>query len=72
MSGHKFKPETTNGGCCFADCSCGWSGGVYENRAVAKIAWEAHRDGGTPPVPLRPQFLVGARAHGMEVDDESR
>ena len=39
---HKFLPETTNGGCCFCDCSCGWSGGVYDGRASARSAHSAH------------------------------
>jgi hypothetical protein len=67
---HKFKPETTNGGCCFCDCSCGWSGGVYTNRRYAHDAHQQHAEGlfvreigkeGTT-------FLVGPRPHGMAAE----
>lgn len=66
MAAHKFKPETTNGGNCFADCSCGWSGGVHPTRQRAKDAWNAHVNGGPPVEPLRPELLFGPRARGME------
>lgn len=51
---HKRVLEATNAGHYFADCSCGWAGGVHRDRAQAIIAWQAHRDG-TPRVePVRP------------------
>lgn len=62
----KFKPETTNGGHCFADCSCGWSGGVYVNRTAAGLAWRAHVICHTPLPPLAPVVLFGPPAGGQE------
>lgn len=58
MITHRFKPEATNGGHYFADCSCGWTGGVYRSRAAAKLAHAAHRDGTPPPPPVRPAVLL--------------
>lgn len=64
-SQHKFKPETTNGGACFADCACGWTGGVHPSRPRAREAWAAHRDGGERVEPINPTFLIGGPARGM-------
>lgn len=58
MSVHKFKPETTNGGNCFSDCLCGWSGGVYPTRPEARAAWQAHVDGKPGPAPIRPVLQI--------------
>lgn len=69
MSAHKFKPETTNGGHCFSDCSCGWAGGVYPTRPDARLAWIAHRDEMLVPEHVRPTFLAGPRARGMCGDE---
>lgn len=46
MTDHKFKPESTNNGRSFSDCSCGWQGGVYPSRAAARDAWHGHATGG--------------------------
>lgn len=66
MSNHKFKPEATNAGHYFSDCSCGWSGGVYPSRTDAKEAWRAHVDVTTPPEPVKPVLLIGKSARGQE------
>ena len=58
MTDHRFEPERTNGGCYFADCSCGWAGGVYPTRADAKRAHIAHVMGRPMPEPLKPQLLL--------------
>ena len=58
MSGHKFEAERTNHGCYFADCSCGWSGGVFPSHGDAKRAHTAHVTGGPIPEPLKPQLLL--------------
>lgn len=42
MSPHQFKPEATNAGHYFADCLCGWAGGVFTSKANAKEAWQRH------------------------------
>lgn len=38
---HKFKPERTNGGAYFCDCSCGWDAAVaamrYEDGTPVEI-----------------------------------
>lgn len=62
---HKRLLERTNGGCYFAECRCGWSGGVHPDRYFANRAWEAHRDGGEPPAPIPTVVLFGPRAHGQ-------
>jgi len=51
---HRFSPETTNGGCCFCDCSCGWAGGVYITRADARRAHSDHAAG-------RPMTVLGKK-----------
>ena len=55
---HKFKPERTNGGAYFCDCSCGWTGGVYLNRSDAKYAHDIHADGGEPNGAIKTMFLI--------------
>ena len=62
MSDHKFEAERTNHGCYFADCSCGWSGGVFPSRGDAKLAHTAHVTGSTIPDPIRPALLLAPRA----------
>jgi len=57
---HKFKPERTNGGAYFCDCSCGWTGGVYPSRSDAKYAHDIHADGGEPSGAIKPMFLFPA------------
>ena len=64
-STHAFKPETTNGGACFADCSCGWAGGVHATRLIARQAWQAHQAGGDPVAPIPTVVLVGGRVVGQ-------
>ena len=63
---HKRLLERTNHGCYFADCACGWAGGVHQSRLEAMVAWAAHRDGTEPVEPLRPIVQFGPRPHGME------
>lgn len=67
MTAHKFAPEVTNGGNVFADCTCGWSGGVYSYRAVAREAWIAHTSG--LPIPeagkVKPVILGSRQPRGM-------
>lgn len=70
---HKFKPETTNGGNCFSDCACGWSGGVYQSRKDAMVVWDAHAHG-LPELmdhrKVQTIALLGERPRGMEIRDE--
>jgi len=54
--------EATNAGHYFADCGCGWGGGVHASWAQAASAWRAHRDGRTPIEPVKAVLLVEARA----------
>lgn len=63
---HKFKPEKTNHGCYFSDCSCGKSLGVYRDRATAKDAHTAHTEGRESTVgKVGTTFLVGGPVQGM-------
>jgi len=67
-TGHRFSPETTNGGRCFCDCSCGWSGGVYDTRQHARDAHNDHAKG-WPVTDLgkqRTEFLIAPQ--GSTVD----
>lgn len=50
--------EATNAGHYFADCRCGWSGGVYPSRTDAVMAWSAHRDGRVVPQRVLPMVLI--------------
>jgi len=65
----KRELEATNGGHYFAECRCGWSGGVHRDRAQAIIARQAHRDGTERVQPVLPTLLIGPRAHGQEAHD---
>lgn len=65
MTAHRFKPETTNAGNCFADCACGWLGGVHRSRSLAKAAWQNHIDGGLRIQPITTTVVFGERARGM-------
>jgi hypothetical protein len=58
--------EATNAGHYFADCECGWSGGVHFGRIQASKAWEAHRSGLTPIPPVMPVVRFGGPAQGMD------
>jgi len=58
--------EATNAGHYFADCGCGWSGGVHDRRAKAAAAWAAHRDGLPRVEPVKPIVQFGPRACGQE------
>jgi hypothetical protein len=62
---HKRLLEATNYGHYFADCACGWSGGVHNGRARAIAAWQAHRDGAAPIEPVRPTIVFGGRPYGQ-------
>jgi hypothetical protein len=64
---HVFKPEKTNHGYYFSDCSCGWTGGVYETRKFAKDAQVAHKNGEESTVgKVKTTFQVGGPIVGME------
>lgn len=66
MRGHAFKPEKTNHGCYFSDCGCGWSGGVYRDRATAKEAHAAHTRGEVCTIGKQgTTLLVGPPIQGM-------
>ena len=66
MRGHARKLERTNHGCYFAECGCGWSGGVYRDRSTAVDAQAAHTRGEVCTVgKMGITFLVGPRPHGM-------
>ena len=67
---HKFKPERTNGGAYFCDCSCGWTGGVYLNRSDARYAHDIHADGGEPSGAIKPTFLIPATTEGEGMSDD--
>lgn len=58
MTGHKALLEATNAGHYFADCTCGWSGGVYYGRANARQAHSAHKDGLEVPPHVQPTVLL--------------
>ena len=62
---HRAMIEATNAGHYFADCSCGWSGGVYYGRTVAREAHAAHVMGGPGPRPVQAEVYIGPRARGM-------
>ena len=66
---HKFKPERTNGGAYFCDCSCGWTGGVYPNRSDAKHAHDIHADGGEPNGAIKPMFLIAPHPPKEKTND---
>jgi hypothetical protein len=57
--------EATNAGHYFADCECGWSGGVHHNRTRANDAWAAHVNGHPPVVPVKATLTFGPPAQGM-------
>mgnify|MGYP003388616262 CR=1 FL=1 len=57
MIDHRRELEATNAGHCFADCSCGWRGGVYPSRRDAAYAHVAHVEGSRPPQPVKPVFM---------------
>ena len=67
MTAHRFKPERTNGGAYFCDCSCGWSGGVYPDRWAAKVVHADHVAGRPPTTGLRMKPIVqfGRAPRGM-------
>ena len=70
MKGHARKLERTNHGCYFADCRCGWSGGVYRDRAAAIDAHTAHTRGEVSTIgKMTTTFHVGPRPHGMAEED---
>lgn len=71
MTGHKAKPEATNGGHYFADCTCGWSGGVYYGRSAAVNAVHAHRAGLKGPENVKTTFLVGGPITGQTEEGTS-
>lgn len=56
---HTAVLEGTNGGACFAECTCGWSGGVRPDRSAARAAHRAHVEGRDPGEPIRPTVLPG-------------
>lgn len=64
---HKFLPETTNNGYCFSECSCGWSAGVYPNRADARLVWNNHSKGNPESTVenIKSTLLIGDSARGM-------
>lgn len=64
---HRSITEATNAGHYFSDCSCGWSGGVYPSRHDARYAWNAHTTGQTVPENVKPTFLIGGPAQGMDL-----
>lgn len=55
---HRKVLERTNGGNYFADCTCGWQGGVHRDRAAATRAHAAHLNGGERVEPVRPVLLI--------------
>jgi hypothetical protein len=65
MAGCKRLIEATNAGHYFAECACGWRGGVHLGRTRAVDAWLAHRDGLAPVEPVRPLVLFGPRPRGQ-------
>lgn len=67
FASHKARPEATNNGHYFADCSCGWSGGVYYGRTRAVEAVKAHREGGAVPPSVKTTFMLGGPIVGQDV-----
>ena len=65
MLRHRRLLEATIHGHYFADCTCGWSGGVHDGRARATAAWQAHRDGTASIEPVRPTVVFAERPHGQ-------
>ena len=66
MRGHARKLERTNHGCYFSECGCGWSGGVYRDRAAAIDAHAAHTRGEVCLIgKMGTTLLIGPRARGM-------
>lgn len=65
---HRFKPERTNGGAYFCDCSCGWSGGVCRDKRSAQVMHDVHAHGlpgSTDHLKVQPIVLLGERPRGM-------
>lgn len=71
---HRFKPERTNGGAYFCDCSCGWSGGVCRDRWSAQVMHDAHAHGLPGPtdhLKVQPILLLGDPNQADQIEASS-